>query len=113
MTSATTDRPFGLDRVASTAYTHSYQSPLFLREEGAKPAARPVSVFLGHFSTLTQSPLAQNGPAAVQAFRDFGGVLLDSAPPVRRCDRRSWLDRSRDSPSIRARVSALARALMS
>jgi hypothetical protein len=47
MASATVGSPLGFDRPVSTAYTHIYQSPLFLREKGAKPAARPVSVFLG------------------------------------------------------------------
>src|SRR2546428_13414923 len=50
MASATVDRAPVLDLLATTAYTHTYRSPLLLREEGAKPAARPVSVFLAPFS---------------------------------------------------------------
>src|SRR5436190_1358602 len=58
MASATVDSPLGFDRPVSTAYTHIYQSPLLLWEEGAKPAARPVSVFLGAFLVRLTHPSA-------------------------------------------------------
>src|SRR6266542_970575 len=86
MASATVDSPVGFDRPVSTAYTHNYQSPLLLREEGAKPAARPVSVFLGAFLARLSHSYSSTLPRPVPRSR-FAclarPVALNLPDPVR------------------------------
>ena len=66
----------GFDRPVSTAYTNISSSPLFLREEGAKPAARPVSVFLGAFLVQLAPLHSSTGPAGdTPGPRRHGGRL--------------------------------------